>query len=212
MAEIQDSGGGDKKGGKVRSKKMSTKIDFTPMVDLGFLLITFFMLTTTLAKPNIMPIVMPDKNLEKIEDAESVKESQVLTLLLGDNDVVYYYEGLENAVLDSTDYSAEGLRAVILKKKDKVKQQWGEEERDDPKNEGQKKMVSRLNVIIKPTKDARYKNVVDVFDEMKITDIGRYVMLEVSEKEMEFIKNPAGGLNFSVAEQVEAATKRAGAK
>ena len=212
MAEIQDSGGGDKKGGKVRSKKMSTKIDFTPMVDLGFLLITFFMLTTTLAKPNIMPIVMPDKNLEKIEDAESVKESQVLTLLLGDNDVVYYYEGLENAVLDSTDYSAEGLRAVILKKKDKVKQQWGEEERDDPKNEGQKKMVSRLNVIIKPTKDARYKNVVDVFDEMKITDIGRYVMLEVSEKEMEFIKNPAGGLDFSVAEQVEAATKRAGAK
>lgn len=213
MAEIQsDSGGGHKKGGKVRSKKMSTKIDFTPMVDLGFLLITFFMLTTTLSKPNIMPIVMPDKNLDDIEEAEAVKQSQVITLLLGAKDKVYYYEGLEDAKLDSTDYSAEGLRAVILKKKDSVKAQWGEDEKEDPKNPGQMKKVSKVNVIIKPTKDARYKNVVDVFDEMKICDIGRYVMLEVSEKEMDFIRNPAGGLNFSVAEQVEAATKRVGGK
>lgn len=66
MAEIaQDSGGGKHKGGKVRSKKMSTRIDFTPMVDLGFLLITFFMLTTTLAKPQIFALVMPDKDIDK---------------------------------------------------------------------------------------------------------------------------------------------------
>lgn len=205
MAEVNtDSGGGKKKGGKVRSKKMSTKIDFTPMVDLGFLLITFFMLTTTLAKPQIMAIIMPEKDI-KPDEAEATKESQVLTLLLGANDKVYYYEGISDAKLDSTDYSAEGLRKVILDKKERVKNQWQEEEKEDPKNPGQMKKISKLNVIIKPTDKARYKNMVDAFDEMKICNIARYVMLDVSKQEEDFIKNPAAGLKFSVDEQVAAA-------
>ncbi len=208
MAEIQtaDSGARKKGGGKVRSKKMSTRVDLTPMVDLAFLLITFFMLTTTLAKPQIMPVVMPEKDVE-IEDLEATKESQVLTLLLGANDKVYYYEGISDAKLDSTDYSAEGLRKVILEKKDRVKQQHGEMERDDIKNPGQKKMVSKLNVIIKPTQDSRYKNLVDAFDEMKITNVALYVLLDISKQEEEFIQNPAGGLKFSVEEQAQATTK-----
>jgi biopolymer transport protein ExbD len=208
MAEIQtaDSGARKKGGGKVRSKKMSTRVDLTPMVDLAFLLITFFMLTTTLAKPQIMPVVMPEKDVE-IEDLEATKESQVLTLLLGANDKVYYYEGITDAKLDSTDYSAEGLRKVILDKKDRVKQQHGEMERDDVKNPGQKKMVSKLNVIIKPTQDSRYKNLVDAFDEMKITNVALYVLLDISEQEEEFLRNPAGGLKFSVEEQAQATTK-----
>lgn len=207
MAEMQTAeSGGKKKGGKVRSKKMSTRVDLTPMVDLGFLLITFFMLTTTLAKPQIMPVVMPEKDVDQ-KDLQATKESQVLTLLLGPDDKVYYYEGITDAKLDSTDYSAEGLRKVILDKKDRVKQQWGESEKDDPKNPGQKKMVSKLNVIIKPTKDSRYKNVVDAFDEMKITNIALYVLLDISKQEEEFIKNPAGGLKFSVDEQTAASTQ-----
>lgn len=208
MAEMQtaDSGARKKGGGKVRSKKMSTRVDLTPMVDLGFLLITFFMLTTTLAKPQIMPVVMPEKDVKE-EDLQATKESQVLTLLLGANDKVYYYEGITDAKLDSTDYSAEGLRKVILDKKESVKQQWGETEKDDPKNPGQKKLISKLNVIIKPTKDARYKNVVDAFDEMKITNVALYVLLDVSEQEEEFIRNPAGGLKFSIEEQAAATTK-----
>lgn len=204
MAEIQEQGGGGKDG-KARSKKMSTKVDLTAMVDLAFLLITFFMLTTTLSKPNIMPIIMPEKKDINEEDLEATKESQVLTLLLGGNDKVYFYEGITNAVLDSTDYSAEGLRAKILDKKDRVKAEWGEDEKDDPKNPGQKKMVSKLNVIIKPTKESRYKNLVDTFDEMKICNIGRYVMLDISTQEENFIKNPAGGLQFSVEDQLKAA-------
>jgi biopolymer transport protein ExbD len=204
MAEIQEQGGGGKDG-KARSKKMSTKVDLTAMVDLAFLLITFFMLTTTLSKPNIMPIIMPEKKDINEEDLEATKESQVLTLLLGGNDKVYFYEEITNAVLDSTDYSAEGLRAKILDKKDRVKAEWGEDEKDDPKNPGQKKMVSKLNVIIKPTKESRYKNLVDTFDEMKICNIGRYVMLDISTQEENFIKNPAGGLQFSVEDQLEAA-------
>ncbi len=207
MAEIADTGGGGKhKGGKVRSKKMSTKIDFTPMVDLGFLLITFFMLTTTLAKPNIMPVVMPEKDIEK-DQLQETKESQVLTLMLGANDKVYYYTGISDAKLDSTDYSAEGVRKVILANKDRVRGLFPDKEVDDIKNPGQKKKISLLNVIIKPTKESRYKNIVDAFDEMKICNVASYVLLDISEQEEKFIKNPAAGLKFSVEEQVAASTK-----
>ncbi|TNE54666.1 MAG: biopolymer transporter ExbD [Bacteroidetes bacterium] len=207
MAEMQTAESGARKdGGKVRSKKMSTRVDLTPMVDLAFLLITFFMLTTTLAKPQIMPVVMPEKDINK-EDLQATKESQVLTLLLGADDKVYYYEGITDAILDSTDYSAEGLRAVILEKKERVKEQWGDLERDDPKNPGEKRYLSKLNVIIKPTEEARYKNMVDAFDEMKITGVALYVLLDISEQEKAFIKNPAGGLNFTVEEQAAASTE-----
>ncbi len=206
MAEMQvaDSGGG-KKGGKKRAKKMSTRVDLTPMVDLGFLLITFFMLTTTLAKPQIMALVMPDKDIKK-EDIEPVKESKVLTLLLGGNDKVYWYEGITDAVLDSTDYSADGMRKVILNKMEKVKGQFGLEDYEDFKTKEARK-GSFINVIIKPTAEARYKNLVDALDEMAICKVRYYVILDVSDLEKEFIKNPAGGLKFNVEEQIQAATQ-----
>ncbi|HRI59060.1 MAG TPA: biopolymer transporter ExbD [Saprospiraceae bacterium] len=192
---------------------MSTRIDFTPMVDLGFLLITFFMLTTTLAKPQVMALVMPEKDIKK-EDIEPVKESKVLTLLLGANNKVYWYEGITDAKLDSTDYSAEGLRKVILNKMDKVKGMFGQETfTRKKKNEKGEEIEethtdgSFINVIIKPTKEARYKNLVDALDEMAICKVRYYVILDVSKLEEDFIKNPAAGLKFNVEEQVEAATK-----
>lgn len=209
MAEMQvaDSGGG-KKGGKVRAKKMSTRIDFTPMVDLGFLLITFFMLTTTLAKPQIMALVMPEKDIDKT-DLEPVKESKVLTLMLGKDDKVYWYEGITDAKLDSTDFSAEGLRKVILNKMDKVEQQFGLEDYKKKNKEGVEEDLkgSFVNVIIKPTKESTYKNLVDALDEMAITKVRYYVILDVSKLEEDFIKNPAAGLKFSAEEQAEATTK-----
>lgn len=206
MAEIsQDGGGSKRKGGKVRSKKMSTRIDFTPMVDLGFLLITFFMLTTTLAKPQIMALVMPEKDVKK-DDLEPVKESKVLTLLLGGNDKVYWYEGITNPTLDSTDYSAEGLRRVILNKMEKVKGIFGLEDYEDFKTKEPRK-GSYLNVIIKPTKDSKYKNLVDALDEMAINKVRYYVILDVSEAEEKFIANPAAGLDFDPDKQAEATSK-----
>lgn len=203
MAEMQvaEKGG---KGGKVRSKKLSTRVDLTPMVDLAFLLITFFMLTTTLSKPQIMPVVMPEKKLEDLEEFQATKESQVITLMLGANDKVYYYEGITDPKLDSTDYSAEGLRKVILDKKDRVRQIFPDKEKKDEKT-GDTKKISQMNVIIKPTKDARYKNIVDAFDEMKICNVALYVLLDISKQEEEFIANPAAGLKFSVEEQAKAA-------
>lgn len=209
MAEIaQDGGGGHKKGGKVRSKKMSTRIDFTPMVDLGFLLITFFMLTTTLAKPQIMPITMPDDEDLTKEDVDKVNPNMVITLLLGANDKVYYYKGITDPKLDSTDYSDTGLRKVLLDTRQTVNSTFGMREQD-VKKDGVvvgKEQKTKMIVLIKPTKESRYKNLVDAFDEMEICEIPSRVLVEISQKEVDFIKNPAAGLNFSVEDQVKAAS------
>ena len=195
MAEIAPGGGGHKKGGKVRSKKMSTRIDFTPMVDLGFLLITFFMLTTTLAKPQVMALVMPDK--EPPKNPVVVPQSKVLTLLLGANNRVYWYEGIESAKLDSTDYSAEGLRKIILEKMSRVGAQHGLENYQDAKTKAPKK-GSHLVVLIKPACASRFQNLVDALDEMAICRVRYYMILDIAPQEEDFIKNPANGLNFKI--------------
>ena len=109
MGEIAaGGGGGHKKGGKVRSKKMSTRIDMTPMVDLAFLLLTFFVLTTTMNKPKTMEIRIPEKddNSEPID----INERRVVTLLLGDNDKIYWYPGINPATLQEANYSKSGTR------------------------------------------------------------------------------------------------------
>lgn len=187
MAEITPSAQTPQKT-KVRAKKMSVRIDFTPMVDLGFLLITFFMLTTTLAKPQIMALVMPD-DVEPVH-RDPLKESKVLTLLLGANDKVYWYEGVSNPTLDSVGYDAKGLRKVILNKMGKVADQWGLETYQDSKTKTEKQ-GSKLYVLIKPTKDSRYKNMVDVLDEMAVCGVRYYVIMDISAKETAFIQNPS---------------------
>ncbi len=103
MAEISNQGGG-KKDGKVRSKKTSTRIDMTPMVDLAFLLLTFFVMTTTLNKPQTMEITMPEK--PKNEDKPPVvNEKRVLTLVLGQDDKIYWYLGITDPKVEVTDFS-----------------------------------------------------------------------------------------------------------
>ncbi|HEX8059730.1 MAG TPA: biopolymer transporter ExbD, partial [Cyclobacteriaceae bacterium] len=98
MSEVQQQGGG-KGDGKVRSKKSSTKIDMTPMVDLAFLLLTFFMLTTTFNKPQTMEIIMPEKPKEE-EDQPLVNEKKVLTLLLSKDDKIYWYIGITDPTVE----------------------------------------------------------------------------------------------------------------
>jgi Biopolymer transport protein ExbD/TolR len=187
MAEITPGGGGTS--ARPRVKKMSVRIDFTPMVDLGFLLITFFMLTTTLAKPQVMALVLPH---DDGKNRDPVPESKVLTLLLGKNDKVYWYEGISSPVLDSTGYAPEGIRRVILDKMIKVDAQWGTERYYDKTGAG--KTGSFLTVLIKPTKDSRFKNYVDALDEMQICGVRYYVPVDISEQEERFIQNPAAGL------------------
>ena len=117
-AEVQESGG---KRGKSKQKKITVRVDFTPMVDMNMLLITFFMLCTTLSKPQTMEISMPsnDKNITE-EQQSKVKASQAITLLLAGGDKLYYYEGEPNykdyTSLKETSYNADGLRSILLKK------------------------------------------------------------------------------------------------
>ena len=167
MAEI-DSPGGGKKGGKKRSKKMSTKIDMTPMVDLGFLLITFFMLTTTLAKPVTMQLNMPDKTDTK--ETSPVKLSETLTVCPDENKV-YYYQGIPTeagTVMQVTNYSDTGIRKVIADLKAKV--------------------GSNFTIVIKPTKKAKYRNMIDMLDECAITNNKRYALLEIDPDTEALIK------------------------
>jgi len=167
MAEIDSSGGG-KKGGKKRSKKMSTKIDMTPMVDLGFLLITFFMLTTTLAKPVTMQLNMPDKTDTK--ETSPVKLSETLTVC-PDVNKVYYYQGIPTeagTVMQVTNYSDTGIRKVIADLKAKV--------------------GNNFTIVIKPTKGAKYRNMIDMLDECAITNNKRYALLEIDPDTEALIK------------------------
>src|ERR1700684_3622244 len=109
------SGGGHGKHQKKRAKKLSTRIDMTPMVDLGFLLLTFFMLTTTFSQPKVIELTPPIKS----DDKTKVQDTLSLTLVLGKNDTVYYYNGSLKLSTDSnnimqTDLSDNGLRKVVL--------------------------------------------------------------------------------------------------
>jgi biopolymer transport protein ExbD len=171
MAEMDtSSGGGHKKGpGVKKQKKLSTRVDLTPMVDLGFLLITFFIFTTTMSQPTAMQLFLP-KDTEKPEEQNKVKASGALTLMLGANDVVYYYEGElapNGANFKTTTFKE--VRQVILDKKRST----------DPKD---------FVVVIKPDTEATYKNTVDILDEMTINDVKRYAMVDISPVELQLVK------------------------
>jgi biopolymer transport protein ExbD len=168
MAELDtSSGGGHKKGpGVKKAKKLSTRVDLTPMVDLGFLLITFFIFTTTLSQPTTMKLVMPKDDV-KDQDLTKIKESGALTILMGKNDQVYYYLGMDPTKLQSTTYTK--LRDVVLDKK-----------KSTPADD--------LFITIKPDSSATYKNAVDVLDEMTIDDIKRYAIDNPNDVENKVIQ------------------------
>lgn len=170
--EVKES---KKKGpGVKKSKKHSTRVDLTPMVDLGFLLITFFIFTTTVQQPTAMNLNMPKDTKDQKNDMK-VKESGSLTLMLGKGNVIYYYYGSDPTTMQTTGYK--DVRNIILKKK-----------KSTP--------AADLFIIIKPDKDATYKNAVDILDEMDINDIGKYAMVDPTPDEYALIQKTeqAGGV------------------
>lgn len=206
MAEIEGGGGGGKhKGGKKRGKKLSTRVDFTPMVDLGFLLITFFMLTTSMNKPQTMEINMPVKE-DKPETESKVKASQAVTLLLAKDDkVVYYFVNEKTGEPETpqiTNYSAGGIRATLLKEnklrntrldsipiyKDMLNKHVITEEQYKDHLSDIRSDKNALIVVIKAADKSRYNNLVDILDEMLICNIGRYAVVDITPKEVEMLK------------------------
>jgi biopolymer transport protein ExbD len=187
MAELDTSGGGHKKGpGVKKSKKLSTRIDLTPMVDLGFLLITFFMFTTTLAKPKTMEINMP-YNDEKLKDEEKnkVKNSCALTVLLSKSHRIYYYEGIGDNPDKAPDIkvtsfnNVKGIRDEIIAKKKIV---------DEMKRNQQLTEKDETTVLIKPDTTSTYSDLVNMLDEMNINDIKVYAIVDITDLEQGWIK------------------------
>jgi len=186
MAELDTSGGGKKGPGVKKGKKLSTRIDLTPMVDLGFLLITFFMYTTTLAKPKTMEINMPykDPNM-KVEDQNKIKESVALTVLLSKNHRVYYYEGLASDPNKLPDIKVtsfaqkNGIRDEIIAKMKAVAQM---------KTSGALGPKDETTVLIKPDTTSTYGDLVNMLDEMNINDVRVYAIIDITDVDQNYIK------------------------
>ncbi|OXA99569.1 biopolymer transporter ExbD [Flavobacterium oncorhynchi] len=170
MAELNTGDGGGGKGGKVRSKKQNSKVDLTAMVDLAFLLITFFMLTTSLSKPQSMDLSLPDKDPDDKTPPVKVDENRTMTVMLGENNKMVYYMGLlATPKVGPKDiaYGKDGIRRELLKQKKEVLAYSAA--LGKPKN--------GIIVIIKPTKKSNYRNLVDMLDEMAITGVDTYAIV-----------------------------------
>ena len=150
--------------------KKATRVDLTPMVDLGFLLITFFVFTTTMARPTVMKIDMPN---DKTPTTDNICNSCVLTAVLCNNDLIRYYEGeIGKTDILTTDYNS--IRQIILAKKKKVALARGNE--------------NQFVLIIKPTETSSFKNFVDITDEVTINNVKRYYIDEVTVAEKNLLK------------------------
>jgi biopolymer transport protein ExbD len=201
MAEIIANEGGGKKKGKKRAKRFSTAIDMTPMVDVMCLLLTFFMLTTAFSKPKIMEIVLPEKT--EVPSTVEIPKSRAVNIILDENDRIFFYNGLADPTkppiptVFESDYSANGIRKMLLDR-NKVLFTAIEELNNDVLTGKQVMLKDTLDkrlrdlrtyddlgpiVLIKATDKVKYKNMVDIIDEMAICNIARYSLTEMNSFE-----------------------------
>lgn len=195
MANIDTTGKSETKKGKPERKIL--RVDFTPMVDMNLLLITFFMFCTTLSIPQIMDVAMPtDKGEQPVPDSKSV------TVILGENDKVYYYEGLANYedYTSLKETNTLGLRNMLLTRNNanmskikelrqkRYKKQITEKEFKEMSS-NVKKSKDGLIVLIKPTEKSNYKNLVDALDEMQICGVGKYTIVDLEDGDKVLMEN-----------------------
>lgn len=204
MAEVEVKDKGEK-GKKGKQKKIKIHVDFTPMVDMNMLLICFFMLATSMSKPQTMEISMPTKDKVSEEEQTKVQASRAITVLLGAENKLYYYTGepdYENyQSLTETDYSAEGLRAFLISRNSdlvaKINDLRGKKKNLSISEEEYKKQSAELKeqdkaspiVIIKATDESNYENLVDVLDEMQICSISKYAIVDITDEDKFLIEN-----------------------
>lgn len=185
MAEVQvkDNSG---KGGKVRSKKQAPHVDLTPMVDLAFLLITFFMLVTTFNKPNVMDLGLPAKPKDQQKPPPTeIDLSNSISIIIGKDNRIFYHQldaaSLNDQTLQETTFDRNGITKVIEQAKARAKDQ------------------SKFTVIIKPTDDAVYKNFVDILDEMAITKNEIYGITDIKPWETAVYERKVGATTAPAA-------------
>jgi biopolymer transport protein ExbD len=204
MAEIAEGGGGGHKdGGKKRPKKSSTRVDMTPMVDLAFLLLTFFVLTSTFSKPKIMSLVYPAKPKGPIENTNVVFNA--ITFLLSE-DKIYYYEGeFKQGVtqLEETSFGPTGVRKLladknryVLETKIKLEDRLARKQIVDSIYEQQlveaQKDDRALKVLIKTDLKATCKNFIDLIDELRINQIGVVAPVDLTKSEQDLLNQKLG--------------------
>lgn len=205
MAEIVQEEGHKGKG-KRKAKKHGTHIDMTPMVDLACLLLTFFMLTTAFNKPKVMEIILPEKPKEN-EKPPELDKSRALNILLVDNDKILWYDGLADPnktlpVLTETDFSKDGIRKVLLRRNKELFEKVNRMNKDV--TEGKLKIPrdsleartkhlykgdkSGPIILIKAADGVKYRNIVDIIDEMAITNVARYTLVDINPVEKMMVK------------------------
>jgi len=208
MAQIAESGGGDHGKGKKRAKKGSTHVDMTPMVDLAFLLLTFFVLTSTFSKPKVMPLAYPAK--PKINDPVPPKANNVTTFVLA-GDKVYYYRGefypkskpgpngpttLEEANFGSGENSVRKLLAswneYVIKNKVELDKKLDKKQISDSIYDAKLNDLTvereAVKVLIKTDDKALCKSFIDLVDELKIASVGVIAPTDLSAGEKELLK------------------------
>lgn len=156
--------------GNSAQKRKAPFVDLTPMVDLAFLLIAFFMLTTTLLENNAMVLNMPMDT----DDPSTISRDRIMTILIGENNNIYYYNADELDKLKETDYQNDGLRNLLYDNNKRVNALFGNEK--------------GLVCIIKLSENANYKNMIDVLDEMVICDVATYAIQDITEEEIDVLK------------------------
>jgi len=174
MAELDTSGGGKHKGGKIRSKKASTRIDLTAMVDLAFLLITFFIMATTLAKPKAMDTFWPDKTKKDVQ--LPVPESRTMTVLLGSNDQIEWFVGAPGKSAPTKDnFGKNGIRKALIENSKQI----------EATHAGKDNFMI---VLVKAGSKSTYKNFVTMLDEINITGIKSYGVVDINPAEVALLK------------------------
>lgn len=193
MAELSIRAGHSRKAGGRRSKKLYTRVDLTPMVDLGFLLITFFFVTTTWSKPHATRLYLPADG-----DNTLLGENAALTILAGSDNKVFYYHGKLGEALKKGSYGITGydvnggIGDIIRQKQQAMDKSYhpiqypipGLQPRELRSQGGRKELM----LLIKPSSDASYKNVIDLLDETMINRIGLYALVDITEDEKKLLK------------------------
>ena len=211
MADVDSGGGGGGHGRhqKKRAKKLPTRIDMTPMVDLGFLLLTFFMLATTFSKPKVIELTPPAKTKDTTV-FHKVQDSLALTIILSGHNKVYYYKGeLNNGQkiltpdsnnMQLTNFGDDGIRKIVLQRNTFVLNALkpydaahDNKQMSDTAYERKKEFIqgdkNALFVIIKTDSVAKYLNVITMLDEMNICNVDKYALVDVSQSELLMMKD-----------------------